>query len=429
MSWTATLCIAHGPGEEIAFLTEALHREGWRLIPWDLSRAAPAGAMEADLIIVSAGLTASADRESGPFPGAGPKALTLALGTGDAPWASAVLSASDDIKRLKDRAGALLRLVRLEDECRLRATTLTELGAGPLDEKGLKPPASARVLHIGGPTLAFAGLHAALDAYNIDLRPVLSAGLALDEMEAGLVDAVVLDASASDQTVRELSLIMRRNSDLALCPLLLLDPKQGSMKRHALVGDVINNRAEDSIVGIRLSQLIAENRRRRRALALLGRSRVRGLHDARTGLHNPQFVNHHMCTLAAEQAATGRSFSIGVLRLSPLDNVLSPEDSVSLAQQTGSLVARLIRAEDSAAALSDNIIAVLFPATLEAEAQIALRRIAAVLTATRYNAARSATGIEGVVDWLVGTPGPDRPYLNLFSDLQAGIGSHLKSAV
>ena len=400
------------------------------MIPWCVSEEPPAGVTASDLVIVTAELTAQAEPVNGPVSALGKNGpVVLAIGALEARWANAVISSSTDEKHLRDRVGALLRLSRLEDECALRAKTLSEIGAGPLDEKGLKPPATARVLHIGGPTLAYASLHAALADFKIDLRPVLSAGLALDEMEAGLVDGVVLDAAASDQTVRELNLIMRRNSDLALCPVLLLDPGQQQQRRRALVGDFIEGRSDDEIVGIRLNQLIAENRRRRRALALLQRSRVKGLHDARTGLHKPQFLNHHIRVLAQQQAETGRAFSIGVLRLSPVDTVLSPEDAVAIAQQTGSLVSRLIRAEDSAAALSDNIISVIFPATLESEAQIALRRIAAVLTATRYNASRVPEGIEGIVDWLVGTPGPDRPYLDLFSDLQAGIGSHLKSAV
>src|SRR5262249_35501526 len=78
----------------------------------------------------------------------------------------------------------------------------------------------------------------------------------------------------------------------------------------------------------------------------------------------------------------------------------------SMAEQIGSLVARLIRAEDTAARVSDDTIAVLFPATGEAAAQAALKRIAAVLGATRFHANRYVEGVTLDVDWTGFQPKP-----------------------
>jgi two-component system, cell cycle response regulator PopA len=406
MTWTATLVIAHAPSEVPMELRSALVCEGRRCLTWQSGADAPAGLKDADVVIVTPGL-ATAHGETAPFPRPATNSLILALSPQRASWADAVLHPQTAIKPIADRVGALIRLRTLEWECDLRRKTLHAVGAPKLDERGTKPPAAIAVLHIGGPNPDFAHLHDTLRQSGIELRPVLRPSLALDQIEGGLVDAVLLDASVSPQTVRELSIILRRNTDLALSPVIVLDPKAAqppTARAPSLISDIIRSRDEPELVVVRLKQLVTETRRRRVALTLLKRARARAQHDSRTGLATFKLLDAHLATHLQAVEQTGRSLSAGLLRVTPMDGPLSATELQSLGEQVGSLVSRLIRAEDMAAQTSYTSLAFLLPATLESAAQSALKRISAVLGATRFHSAKSPNGIAVEVDWTVVQP-------------------------
>jgi two-component system cell cycle response regulator PopA len=406
MNWTTTLVICHAPGEEPRELRTALVQDGRRCLDWS-PQAEPAGLSDADVVVVMPGLAA---RETPLFDRAkAPGALILALTAHKANWADAVLHHETALKLVGDRVNALVRLSVLELECTLRRQSLASNAGLKLDERGLKATARIRALHIGGPNKGFGSLQDALAERDIELRPVLRASLALDEIENGLVDAVLLDASISPQETREVSLLLRRNSDLALAPVVVLDPKGTHTGRApSLLSDVIRGEPDPELVAARITQLVQESRRRRRALALLKRVRMKEVFDTHTGLSTHNFLEAHLNTHLEANLRTGRALGAGLLRIQPRE-ALKPAELQSMGEQIGSLVSRLIRAEDSAAQISDDTIAAVFPATGEAAAQAALRRIAAVLGATRFHANRYVEGVTVDVDWTLHTPSPMDP--------------------
>ena len=404
MTWTTTLAICHAPNSEPTDLRAALLQEGRRCLLRPPG-GDPAGLRQTDVLIV---MPTIASQDPLPFNrGEFPSALMLALTSGAAEWADAALHPQTAIKLIAERVNALVRLVVLELECDLRRASLKDSAGHALDDRGLKPPAKIRALYIGGPSKDFGSLQDDLARAEIELRPVFRAGLALDEIENGLVDAVVLDAAISPQETRELSLLLRRNSDLALAPVVVLDPKGTHAGRApSLLSDVIRGAPEAGLVGARIAQLVREGRRRRRALSLLRRVRMKEVFDPRTGLSTQSFLDAHLRTHLGASAASGRAITAGVFRVEPKE-ALKPSEAQAVGEQVGSLVARLIRAEDTAARISDDAIAVLFPATSEASAQAALKRIAAVLGATRFHSGRYAEGVGVDVDWTVFAPKPE----------------------
>jgi two-component system cell cycle response regulator PopA len=404
MTWTTTLAICHAPDSEPLDLRAALLQEGRRCLVWSPG-SDPAGLRQADVVIVMPTIASQMPLRinRGEFP----NALLLALTSGAAEWADAALHPQTAIKLIAERVNALVRLVVLELECELRRTSLAASSGLKLDDRGLKPPAKIRALYIGGPNKDFGSLQDDLARAEIELRPVFRAGLALDEIENGLVDAVVLDAAISPQETRELSLLLRRNSDLALAPVVVLDPKGSHAGRApSLLSDIIRGIPEPGLVAARIEQLVREGRRRRRALTLLRRIRMKEVFDARTGLSMQSFLDAHLRTHLAASATSGRALAAGVFRAEPKE-ALKPAEVEAVGEQIGSLVARLIRAEDTAARVSEDSIAVLFPATGEAASQAALKRIAAVLGATRFHSGRYAEGVGVDVDWTVFTPKAD----------------------
>ena len=403
MSWTTTLVIAHAPSGNPIEMRSALVAEGRRCLTWVFGSEAPAGLKDADVVVVMPRPPEGQGDDEAPFPRTKVgKAMILALSAGPARWADAVLHPQVSIKPIADRVGALIRLTTLEWEVRQRRKTFADLGDSKPEERAPKPPANMRVLHIGGPSPEFPHLQETLLKNNIELRPSLRPSLALDDIENGLVDAVLLDASVSPQTVRELSIILRRNSDLALAPVLVLDPKTPQVtysRAPSLISDVIRAHGEPDLVVARLKQLVTETRRRRMALEFLKRSRTRERSDPRTGLASFALINAHLQTHLEGLKQSGRALSAGFMKITPIHATLNAADSQSLSEQIGSLIARLIRAEDMAAMTAQTSVAFLFPATLEVSAQSALRRIAAVLRATRFHSPRIVDGVEVEVDW------------------------------
>lgn len=402
MSWTSTLVIAHAEGESPLELRSALAAEGRRVLVWAPNGEPPAGFKEADLIIVMSGLISDTDTLPFDVPSHLPKPLLFALSVLPAEWAHAVMNPQASLKEIADRVSSLLRLTNLELECTQRRNTFAQIEGERPDERPYGGARMWEVLYIGGPSPNFLHLQETLSQADINLRPVLRASLALDDIENGLIDAVMLDATASMQNVRELGMMLRRNSDLALSPVLVLDNEDDAQKATrppSLVYDTIRSRNDVGLISIRLKQLIAESQRRRRALGILKRSRGKAYYDARTGLAQLSLLEVHCETHRKTFSEIGRSLTIGTLTAIPHEVVLRENELEDLSDQVAQLVSRLVRAEDMAAVVEYGKYAFLFPLTLEVAGQAALRRISAVISATRFHAPKDPSGLTLNVEW------------------------------
>ena len=134
---------------------------------------------------------------------------------------------------------------------------------------------------------------------------------------------------------------------------------------------------------------LARSHRRERAIrAALDAMRGSGLMDAATGLFTRPLFATHLARLAAAARVRRRPLSVAVLRMLPRGSAAALGGSAAIeraAPQIGSMLGRLVRAEDTPARLSPEVFAIALPAAHRGAAQVAAERIAAVIACTAFD--------------------------------------------
>jgi two-component system cell cycle response regulator PopA len=121
----------------------------------------------------------------------------------------------------------------------------------------------------------------------------------------------------------------------------------------------------------------------------LEEARSSGLMDAATGLFTRDLFAAHLGRLAAASRERGRPLSVAVLKISDKPDVMAVRRDGWLDRaipQIGSMIGRLVRAEDTAARLAPELFALALPAASLAAGRIAAERIAAVIACTAFDA-------------------------------------------
>jgi two-component system cell cycle response regulator PopA len=111
--------------------------------------------------------------------------------------------------------------------------------------------------------------------------------------------------------------------------------------------------------------------------------------DAATGLFTRELFAAHLARLADAARSRRRPLSVAVLRIADKPETLEARHEGWLDRaipQIGSMVGRLVRAEDTAARLAPEVFALALPAAAATAARIAAERIAAVIACTAFEA-------------------------------------------
>ncbi len=111
--------------------------------------------------------------------------------------------------------------------------------------------------------------------------------------------------------------------------------------------------------------------------------------DAATGLFTRDLFAAHLAHLSRALQARGRPLSVAVMRIveRPERAHLRAEGWIDRAiPQIGSMIGRLVRAEDTAARLAPDVFALALPAATQDAAAAAAERIAAVIACTAFDA-------------------------------------------
>lgn len=295
------------------------------------------------------------------------------------------------------RLESALRIAVMADEARLRFETLARFGgAARPPEKVASGP--MRVLVFGEPSPAALAISAQLEAGGAECVAAFSSFTAFDYLHDGRFDAVALVTATDAGTAGSFCAALRRNSRLFHVPCTVFaGPDFGEVE--ALLGrgasDAVVTGVDDAAACLRLLAL-AEEKRRREALSLaFAAARTASALDPGTGLYNAAFLDAHAARLAARAHETDRPMAVAAVRLSREAHARLPVSSWQLDRvmgQAGSMLGRLVRAEDVAAAIDRTTFAVAFPASEEDAAVVAARRIAAVLECTAFD-----TGEEGAL--------------------------------
>ncbi len=111
--------------------------------------------------------------------------------------------------------------------------------------------------------------------------------------------------------------------------------------------------------------------------------------DSATGLFTRDLFAAHLGRLAAASRERGRPLSVAVLRVADKPETVAARREGWLDRavpQLGSMIGRLVRAEDTAARLGPEVFALALPAADAAKARAAAERIGAVIACTAFDA-------------------------------------------
>ena len=289
------------------------------------------------------------------------------------------------------RLEQLVRAAAAEEEFALRQGTFADQG-GVLSA----PPADAspyRVMTVGEPAPKFLALSHALKRHGADVTAAFTAYTAFDYLHERAFDAVALWAGETQSEALSIAAGMRRNSRLYHLPTLLylrsrseIDPV--AAYRRGLTDIATAETPPEETAG-RIAALARAYRRESAIRRALEQARGVGLTDPATGLFTAELFASHLARLTEVTAAHGRPLSLAVLRIADRPETLRARAGGWLERavpQIGSMIGRLVRAEDTAGRIAPEIFGLALPGAGAQAAQSAAERIAAVIACTAFQA-------------------------------------------
>lgn len=288
------------------------------------------------------------------------------------------------------RLESALRIAVMADEARMRFETLARFG-GAARPPGQVSSGPMRVLVFAEPSPAALAISAQLEGSGAQCVAAFSSFTAFDYLHEGSFDAVALVTGTDAGTAGSFCAALRRNSRLFHVPCTVFagpdfGETEGLLGRGA--SDAVVSGVDDAAACLRLLALADEKRRRDSLSLAFAAARTASALDPGTGLYNAAFLDAHAARLATRAHETDRPMAVAAVRLSREAAERLPATSWMLDRvmgQAGSMLGRLVRAEDVAAALDRTTFAVAFPASEEEAAGVAARRIAAVLECTAFD--------------------------------------------
>ncbi|MBV9996208.1 MAG: diguanylate cyclase [Caulobacteraceae bacterium] len=289
------------------------------------------------------------------------------------------------------RLETLVRMAVAEEEFELRLETFAERG------RRLETPEAEggplRVLCIGEPAPQFLALSNALAGHQAQVVGAFTSYTAFDYLHERAFDAVALWAGENQQEALSIVAGMRRNTRLYHIPALLYQrgladlPAADAFDKG--VTDVASQEVSEADTAKRVLELGRSYRRQNAIRHALDKARSSGLMDASTGLFTRDLFASHLVRLTAAGRARNRPLSVCVLRLAERPDTVAARSGGWLDKaipQIGTMIGRLVRAEDTAARLGPEIFALALPGTRAAAASLAAERIAAVIACTAFEA-------------------------------------------
>ena len=299
--------------------------------------------------------------------------------------------------QLAARLEVLIRLATAEDEIALRTQTFAEQGQS-LDQgldQARESAAPYRVLMIGEPGPQMLALHNALTLGGAEASASFNNPSGFDSLAGLKPDAVVLRAGQDVETALSMAMATRRNKDHFHLPIWLLLSDHGDLTPSEAFNRGLSDLAAPGWDEGLIAQQVLESarlfRRISKAQAILIDSGKSALMDAATGLFTAQLFASHLLGLNKAALASHRPLSVCVLRIAERPDTARARaegwlDTVM--PHLGTMVARLVRGEDTAARLAPDLFALAMPATDAACARLAAERVAAVVGCTQFGAAQ-----------------------------------------
>ena len=288
------------------------------------------------------------------------------------------------------RLEALVRAAVGEEEVELRAETFAAAGREAVGRAPEDAPLA--VLTVGEPAPKFLALRHTLAAAGAEVTGAFTAYTAFDYLHDRAFDAVVLWAGERHAEALSIAGGMRRNTRLYHIPTLLYLREGAEVALNEAFGkglsDVATADTPEADTAERVLWLARAHRRERAIRQTLEAMRGSGLMDAATGLFTRPLFASHLARLAASARVRRRPMSVAVLRIAARGTAARAKGDGGLdraAPQIGSMLGRLVRAEDTPARLSPDVFAIALPAAHKTAAKAAAERIAAVIACTAFD--------------------------------------------
>ncbi|ESQ77063.1 diguanylate cyclase domain-containing protein [Asticcacaulis sp. YBE204] len=277
-----------------------------------------------------------------------------------------------------------------EEEYELRRETLASLNIPAPDIDDRAPLA---ILSVGQADPDFLGLSHTLRTHGTDVYAAFTSYSAFDYLHDKTFDAVILWGRDSISEPLSIASGMRRNTRLYHTPVFLrlqkpVDLDLGDAFLRG-VNDVSAVGASEAEIADRVMRLARAHRRQtniRKALEALNHSEHM---DKGTGLFTRDLFAAHLARLSNAASERNRPLSVCVLKISESPEITQARARKALDRampQIGSMISRLVRAEDTAGRLSTEVFALALPATAEGAARIVGERISAVIGCTAFEA-------------------------------------------
>ena len=289
------------------------------------------------------------------------------------------------------RLESLVRGAVAEEEFELRLETFADRGRRlDLPDEQTGP---YRVLAVGEPAPQFLALSNALTRSGVEVVGAFTAYTAFDYLHERPFDAVVLWAGDNDSEALSIAAGMRRNTRLYHIPTLLYLQAEALVTLaevfHRGISDVASPDTPEVETAKRVIELARAHRRQSAIRTALEKARSSGLMDAATGLFTRDLFAAHMVRLTQAARARNRPLSVCVLKLTERPDLKPLRDGGWIDRaipQIGSMIGRLVRAQDTAARLGPELYALALPSTNQAAARAAGERISAVIGCTAFDA-------------------------------------------
>ncbi len=263
------------------------------------------------------------------------------------------------------------------------------------------------ILSIGQPDPEYLAITHSLREKGVEVTAALSSYSAFDYLHDKTFDAVLLWGGAQPSESLSIAAGMRRNTRLYHTPVLLrlnklVEVDIGDAFLRG-INDIANPKARVAEITDRLVRLARTHRRQLTIRKTLESMRHRPEMDKSTGLFGRDLFAAHLARLSKAASERHRTLSICVLKIAETPEVTRARSRKMLDKavpQIGSMVARLVRAEDSAGRLSNDVFALALPATSVEAARSVGERISAVVSCTAFDSGEGKPPY--VVEFIVG---------------------------
>ena len=301
------------------------------------------------------------------------------------------------ITQIANRVSSMIRLGQMEKEIIRRVDTLREDFNidYELSDKALRSP--FRILFIGKATPDFMIIINALQKKNVEVVAAFTSFSAFDFLHERTFDAVVMNALEQSEPALTITETMRRNARLYHVPTLFLVNTETFQDRDIAyqkgASDIISAHAETEEISGRILELANYHRIHSQLKKEFGSIGGKDCLDPETGVFNELFFCAHMRRVCENLKVTQDPISLMAIRVRPSAHYGLNEEKVTAAlAQVGTMLKSLVRMQDIAARLENDVFVIAFPGQNRASLLPVVERITSIIDAAAFDSGNSELG-------------------------------------